>query len=228
MQAAKRFEPDRGFRFATYAMWWIRASIQQYILRSWSLVKLGTTASQRKLFFKLRAAKSRIAALEARLRPDQVALIAQRLGVAEQEVVDMDQRLDGDVSLNTPLRDDGGSGERQDWLVDEGASQEAQLVETEETQIRHTALRDVLRMLSDRERCIFIGRRLVDDPLTLEALAEKCGVSRERVRQIEIRAFQKVQKAMKNCVALASASPVANRPVETQPWLRLAPRPGAG
>ena len=201
MRAVKLFEPDRGFRLATYAAWWIRAAIQQYILRSWSLVKLGTTASQRKLFFKLRAAKRRIAALEPNLRPDQVMAIAQSMGVPEQDVVDMNQRLDGDVSLNAPVRDDGNSGEWQDWLVDDSRSQEAALAETEETDIRHTALREALRVLDDRERSIFVGRRLSEEPITLEAFADRFGVSSERVRQIEIRAFQKVQKAVKRRVA---------------------------
>jgi RNA polymerase sigma-32 factor len=204
MQAVKRFEPDRGFRLATYAIWWIRAAIQQYVLRSWSLVKLGSTSSHRKLFFKLRAAKRQISALEGNLRPDQVTLIAQRMGVTEQDVATMDRRLDGDVSLNSPVGEDGNSGEWQDRLVDESASQEATLLESEETEIRRTALRDVLRVLSDRERSIFISRRLADDPITLEALADKYGVSRERVRQIEFRAFQKVQKAVKTRVALRS------------------------
>jgi RNA polymerase sigma-32 factor len=183
MQAVKGFEPDRGFRLATYAIWWIRAAIQQYILRSWSLVKLGSTSSQRKLFFKLRAAKRQISALEGNLRPDQLTLIAQRIGVTEQDVATMDRRLDGDVSLNSPVGEDGNSGEWQDRLVDESASQEATLLESEETEIRRTALRDVLRVLSDRERSIFISRRLADDPITLEALADKYGVSRERVRR---------------------------------------------
>ena len=204
MSAVKLFEPDKGFRLATYAVWWIRAAIQQYILRSWSLVRLGTTHNQRKLFFKLRTAKSRISALGGSLRPDQVTLIAQRMGVAEQDVVDMDQRLDGDMSLNTPLREGDGAGEWQDWLVDDRASQEATLVESEESDMRRAALREALRLLNDRERGIFVGRRLADDPITLDALADKYGVSRERVRQIEMRAFQKVQDAMKSRVAAAA------------------------
>jgi RNA polymerase sigma-32 factor len=201
MRAIKLFEPDKGFRLATYAAWWIRAAIQQYILRSWSLVKLGTTANQRKLFFGLPAAKSRIAALESNLRPDQVTLIAQSMGVPEQDVVDMNQRLGGDVSLNAPLRDDDRSAEWQDWLVDDSSSQEAALAETEETEIRRTALSGALRVLNDRERSIFVGRRLTDEPITLETFADQYGVSPERVRQIEMRAFQKVQKAVKSRVA---------------------------
>jgi RNA polymerase sigma-32 factor len=204
MQAVKLFEPDKGFRIATYAVWWIRAAIQQYILRSWSLVRLGTTYNQRKLFFKLRTAKSRISALDGSLRPDQVALIAQHMGVTAQDVVDMDQRLDGDMSLNTPLREDDGSGEWQDWLIDDHASQEATLVESEESDMRRAALREALRLLNDRERSIFVGRRLSDQPITLDALAEKHGVSHERVRQIEMRAFQKVQDAVKSRVAAAA------------------------
>ena len=201
MRAIKLFDPEKGFRLATYAAWWIRAAIQQYILRSWSLVKLGTTASQRKLFFKLRAAKSRIAALESNLRPEQVTLIAQSMGVPEQDVVEMNQRLAGDLSLNATARDDDGSAEWQDWLPDEGSSQEAALAESEESDMRHTALREALRVLNDRERSIFVGRRLTDEPITLEAFADHYGVSRERVRQIEMRAFHKVQKAVKSRVA---------------------------
>jgi RNA polymerase sigma-32 factor len=200
MRAVKRFEPDKGFRLATYAIWWIRAQIQEYVLRSWSLVRLGTTANQRKLFFKLRAAKRRISVLEGNLRPDQITLIAQDLGVAEQDVVEMNQRLDGDVSLNSPVREDSGSSERQDWLVDESSNQEATLAESDEFDMRRTALSEALRVLNDRERSIFVERRLSDDPTTLEALAEKYGVTRERVRQIEMRAFEKVQKAVKSRV----------------------------
>ena len=203
MQAVKRFEPDKGFKLATYAMWWIRASIQEYILRSWSLVKLGTTASQKKLFFNLRKAKSKIAALgEGDMRPDQVELIATRLGVAPKEVVDMNRRLGGDASLNAPLRQEG-EGEWQDWLVDESASQESVLVDREESDERHDALKSALRVLNARERRIFEARRLAEDPVTLEQLSTEFGVSRERVRQIEVRAFEKVQAAVKANVALA-------------------------
>jgi RNA polymerase sigma-32 factor len=202
MQAVKRFEPEKGFRLATYAMWWIRAAIQEYILRSWSLVKMGTTANQKKLFFNLRKAKSRINALEeGDLRPDQTKVIAKRLGVTEQDVVDMNRRLSGDASLNAPIRDDGDSGEWQDWLVDDAPSQERILAESEESDNRHKALIEALGVLNDRERRIFEARRLADEPITLEELAAEFGVSRERVRQIEVRAFEKVQKAVKSGVA---------------------------
>jgi RNA polymerase sigma-32 factor len=202
MQAVKRFEPDKGFRLATYAMWWIKAAIQEYILRSWSLVKMGTTANQKKLFFNLRKAKSKISALEeGDLRPDQVKVIARRLGVTEQDVVDMNRRLGGDVSLNAPIRDDGDSGEWQDWLVDDVSNQETRLAESEESDNRKKALSEALSVLNDRERRIFQARRLADDPITLEELASEFGVSRERVRQIEVRAFEKVQRAVKNRVA---------------------------
>ncbi|MCB4771974.1 RNA polymerase sigma factor RpoH [Ancylobacter sp. Lp-2] len=198
MQAVKRFEPDKGFRLATYAMWWIKASIQEYILRSWSLVKMGTTAAQKKLFFNLRKAKSQISALEeGDLRPDQVAQIATKLGVTEQDVVEMNRRLGGDSSLNAPLRGDvEGGGEWQDWLADDRDSQETLLAETEEFDNRRNALSGALSVLNDRERRIFEARRLSDDPMTLEDLATEFGVSRERVRQIEVRAFEKVQKAV--------------------------------
>ena len=203
MQAVRRFEPDKGFKLATYAMWWIRASIQEYVLRSWSLVKMGTTASQKKLFFNLRKAKSRISALdEGDLRDDQVALIAQRLGVAKQEVIDMTRRLGGDASLNAPLREEG-EGEWQDWLVDDTINQEAALVDREESSTRMGALRQALTVLNPRERRIFEARRLADDPITLEELSTEFGVSRERVRQIEVRAFEKVQAAVKAGVARA-------------------------
>jgi RNA polymerase sigma-32 factor len=202
MQAVKRFEPEKGFRLATYAMWWIKAAIQEYILRSWSLVKMGTTANQKKLFFNLRKAKSKISALdEGDLRPDQVSLIAKRLGVTEQDVVDMNRRLGGDASLNAPIREEGDSGEWQDWLVDESPSQERLLAESEEKENRHEALIGALDVLNERERRIFEARRLADDPITLEDLASEFGVSRERVRQIEVRAFEKVQKAVKNRMA---------------------------
>lgn len=202
MQAVKRFDPDRGFRLATYAMWWIRAAIQEYILRSWSLVKMGTTANQKKLFFNLRKAKSQISALdEGDLRPDQVQTIATRLGVTAEDVISMNRRLGGDASLNAPLREEGDSGEWQDWLVDDSTSQETRLVESEELDNRRSALHDALDVLNDRERRIFEARRLSDDPLTLEELSEEFGVSRERVRQIEVRAFEKVQKAVRQGVA---------------------------
>jgi RNA polymerase sigma-32 factor len=202
MQAVKRFEPEKGFRLATYAMWWIKAAIQEYILRSWSLVKMGTTANQKKLFFNLRKAKSRISALEeGDLRPDQVKIIARRLGVTEQDVIDMNRRLGGDASLNAPIREEGDSGEWQDWLVDDHESQEQVLAESEELDTRRKALSEALSVLNDRERRIFEARRLTDEPVTLEELAEEFGVSRERVRQIEVRAFEKVQKAVRNRVA---------------------------
>ncbi|MBJ6128051.1 RNA polymerase sigma factor RpoH [Microvirga splendida] len=199
MQAVKRFEPDKGFRLATYAMWWIKAAIQEYILRSWSLVKMGTTANQKKLFFNLRKAKGRISAFEeGDLHPDNVKQIATQLGVTEQDVVDMNRRLGGDTSLNAPLRDEGeGGGEWQDWLVDQGQSQEQVLVEEEEGQNRLKALRNALSVLNPRERRIFEARRLSDDPITLEELSTEFGVSRERVRQIEVRAFEKIQEAVK-------------------------------
>jgi RNA polymerase sigma-32 factor len=211
MQAVKRFEPDKGFRLATYAMWWIRASIQEYILRSWSLVKMGTTANQKKLFFNLRKAKSQISALEeGDLRPDQVKIIATRLGVSEQEVVEMNRRLGGDASLNAPIRQEG-EGEWQDWLVDDSTNQEANLVEQEENGNRLSALRQALSVLNERERRIFEARRLSDDPVTLEELSGEFGISRERVRQIEVRAFEKVQAAVKAGLARieAGAAPAA-------------------
>jgi len=182
MQAVKRFEPDKGFRLATYAMWWIRASIQEYILRSWSLVKMGTTASQKKLFFNLRKAKSQISALEeGDLRPDQVDIIATRLGVSKQDVIDMNRRMSGDASLNAPLREEG-EGEWQDWLVDQSSSQEAVLADREEASNRLGALQNALTVLNPRERRIFEARRLADDPITLEDLSDEFDISRERVR----------------------------------------------
>jgi len=207
MQAVKRFEPDKGFRLATYAMWWIRASIQEYILRSWSLVKMGTTASQKKLFFNLRRAKSQISALEdGDMRPDQVKVIAHRLGVSEQDVIDMNRRMSGDASLNTPLREES-EGEWQDWLVDDGASQENTLADREESNNRLDALHNALGVLNPRERRIFEARRLADDPMTLEALSDEFGISRERVRQIEVRAFEKIQSAVKTGVAKTESLP---------------------
>jgi RNA polymerase sigma-32 factor len=210
MQAVKRFEPEKGFRLATYAMWWIKAAIQEYILRSWSLVKMGTTANQKKLFFNLRKAKSKISALEeGDMRPDQVKLIAKRLGVTEQDVIDMNRRLGGDASLNAPIREEGDSGEWMDWLMDDSPSQERILADNEEKDNRHEALIGALDVLNDRERRIFEARRLADDPVTLEDLAGEFGVSRERVRQIEVRAFEKVQKAVKNRVAAMEKPPEA-------------------
>jgi len=213
MQAVKRFEPEKGFRLATYAMWWIRASIQEYILRSWSLVKMGTTAAQKKLFFNLRKAKSQISALEeGDLRPDQVQQIATKLGVTEQDVVDMNRRLSGDASLNAPIREDSEGGEWQDWLVDERLDQEEQLAETQQLDNRRAALSGALSVLNERERRIFEARRLTDDPMTLEDLAAEFGVSRERVRQIEVRAFEKVQKAVMDRVRQIEAPKDTTRP----------------
>jgi RNA polymerase sigma-32 factor len=207
MQALNRFEPEKGFRFATYAMWWIRACIQDYILRSWSLVKIGTTTNQKKLFFKLRSAKSKIAALESGdLHPDQVALIAKNLDVTSQDVVDMNRRLGGDKSINAPMHNDGETGEWQDRLVDQSPSPEAIVVEQDEKDRRLKALVAAIDVLNDRERRIFEARRLVDEPLTLEDLAAKFNVSRERIRQIEARAFEKVRRAAKN---LALQAPTA-------------------
>ena len=214
MQAVKRFEPDKGFRLATYAMWWIRASIQEYILRSWSLVKMGTTASQKKLFFNLRKAKSQISALEeGDLRPDQVEIISTKLGVSKQDVIDMNRRMSGDASLNAPLREEG-EGEWQDWLVDGSASQENLLVDREESDNRHGVLHSALGVLNERERRIFEARRLADDPITLENLSDEFNISRERVRQIEVRAFEKVQAAVKTGMAkLEAPVPVLPRHV---------------
>ncbi len=206
MQAVKRFEPDKGFRLATYAMWWIRASIQEYILRSWSLVKLGTTANQKKLFFNLRKAKSQISAFEeGDLKPENAAAIATKLGVSQQEVVEMNRRLSGDASLNAPLREEG-DGEWQDWLVDDSADQESILAESEETANRRAALNQALGVLNPRERRIFEARRLADDPMTLEDLSTEFGISRERVRQIEVRAFEKVQQTAREGVARVEAA----------------------
>jgi len=208
MQAVKKFDPDRGFRLATYAMWWIRASIQEYILRSWSLVKMGTTAAQKKLFFNLRKLKGQMQAIEeGDLTPEQVTKIATRLGVPEEEVVNMNRRLAGpDSSLNAPVKAEGDM-EWQDWLVDDTPNQEARLGDSQELGQRKNMLAAALKQLTDRERHIIVERRLVDEPKTLEDLSSKYGISRERVRQIEVRAFDKLQKAMKNMVVEAAARP---------------------
>jgi RNA polymerase sigma-32 factor len=206
MQAVKRFDPDRGFRLATYAMWWIRASIQEYILRSWSLVKVGTTAAQKKLFFNLRRAKSQLQALEdGDLKPEHVKAISKKLGVSEDDVVSMNRRLGGDASLNAPVRADMEAGEWQDWLVDDTPDQEERLVESEEASRRKSFLFTALDTLNDRERRIFEARRLAESPSTLEDLSAEFGVSRERIRQIEVRAFEKVQKAVRNAARTADA-----------------------
>ncbi len=201
MQAVKRFDPEKGFRLATYAMWWIRASIQEYVLRSWSLVKMGTTAAQKKLFFNLRKIKGQIEAIEeGDLTPDHVEEIARRLGVSEDEVVNMNRRLTAqDSSLNAPLREDSES-EWQDMLVDEGMDQESRLAEDDEMTLRRDLLVQAMDVLNDREKHILTERRLKDDPSTLEDLSQVYDISRERVRQIEVRAFEKLQKAMKNAM----------------------------
>ena len=201
MQAVKRFDPERGFRLATYAMWWIRASIQEFILRSWSLVKIGTTSDQKKLFFNLRKAKNKINAIEeGDLTPEHVAKLADQLGVSETELVNMNRRLSGpDSSLNAPLRIDGDA-EWQDWLPDDTIDQETRLAESEEVDERRALLNAALGELPEREREIIRARRLQDDPATLEELSHKFGISRERVRQIEVRAFDRLQKSMKNAL----------------------------
>jgi RNA polymerase sigma-32 factor len=203
MQAVKRFEPDKGFRLATYATWWIKAAIQEYILRSWSLVRMGTTANQKKMFFNLRKVKTKISVLdEGDMRPDQVQIIARRLGATQTDVICMNRRLGGDVSLNAPIREDGHSSEWQDWLVDDISDQETRMAESEESDNRRRALGEALSALNDRERRIFEARRLAEEPITLKELADEFGVSRERVRQIGVCAFEKVQKSVKNRVAV--------------------------
>ncbi len=216
MQAVKKFEPERGFRLATYAMWWIKASIQEYILRSWSLVKMGTTANQKRLFFNLRKVKGKIQALDdGDLKPEQIAEIATRLNVSEEEVVSMNRRLSGDASLNAPIRaTEGESGEWQDWLVDDSESQEEMLIEQDELENRRKMLAGAMSVLNDRERRIFEARRLAEEPLTLEELSGEFDISRERVRQIEVRAFEKVQDAVK---AEAKRQLQALRTIEAQP-----------
>ncbi|MGF1620370.1 MAG: RNA polymerase sigma factor RpoH [Rhodomicrobiaceae bacterium] len=209
MQAVKRFDPEKGFRLATYAMWWIKAAIQEYILRSWSLVKMGTTASQKKLFFNLRKLKGQMQAFEdGDLRPDQVKAIATKLDVSEDDVISMNRRLGGDSSLNAPLRADAeGGGEWQDWLVDTEQDQETILVDRQEMDNRRSYLTDAMDALTPREKRIFEARRLSEDPLTLEELSSEFGVSRERIRQIEVRAFEKVQKAVTKAAEAAEAHP---------------------
>jgi RNA polymerase sigma-32 factor len=207
MQALNRFDPERGFRFATYAIWWIKASIQDYVLRSWSLVKIGTTANQKKLFFKLRSAQRKISAFErGDLHPDQVRSIANSLNVTEQDVVDMNRRLRGDASLNAPVQDDGEADEWQSYLVDQSPSPEAIVAEQDEKDCQHKALAGAIDVLNDRERRIFEARHLAEEPLTLEDLALEFNVSRERIRQIDTRAFEKVRKATKKLVAEAQAT----------------------
>jgi RNA polymerase sigma-32 factor len=204
MQAVKKFEPERGFRLATYAMWWIKASIQEYVLRSWSLVKMGTTANQKRLFFNLRKLKGKLRALdEGDLKPEHVTEIATKLNVSEAEVTSMNQRLSGDASLNSPIRaGEGESGEWQDWLVDDHDSQETILIEQDELDSRRSMLQKAMSSLNERERRIFQARRLAEDPMTLEELSAEFDISRERVRQIEVRAFEKVQEAVQAAAKL--------------------------
>jgi RNA polymerase sigma-32 factor len=212
MQAVKRFDADRGFRLATYAMWWIRAAIQEYILHSWSLVKMGTTAAQKKLFFNLRKLKGQLQAIdEGDLAPEVVTKIAETLDVPESDVISMNRRLASpDHSLNAPLRVDG-DGEWQDWLVDESSSQEHELAEREELEKRRELLARAMETLNDRERHILTERRLKDSPTTLEDLSQEYGISRERVRQIEVRAFEKLQKAIRNAAIEERLAPAADR-----------------
>ena len=199
MHAVKRFEPEKGFRLATYAMWWIRAAIQEYVLRSWSLVKIGTTAAQKRLFFNLRKIKGQIAALDdGNLHPDQIKQIATTLHVTESDVVSMNQRLTGDASLNAPMRADEGASEWQDWLVDDSPDQETTLGDSEEYEERMGLLANAMGDLNEREKAIFQARRLQENPATLEELAQQYSVSRERIRQIEVRAFEKVQEAVQH------------------------------
>jgi RNA polymerase sigma-32 factor len=209
MQAVKRFEPDKGFRLATYAMWWIRASIQEYILRSWSLVKMGTTAAQKKLFFNLRRTKGQLQALEeGDLKPENVKAIAIKLGVPEVDVISMNRRLSGDSSLNAPVRADAdqGGGEWQDWLVDDTPNQEQTYSDNEELGQRKAYLTTALASLNERERRIFQARRLAEDPVTLEDLSAEFNISRERVRQIEVRAFEKVQLAVQAAARVSTTA----------------------
>jgi RNA polymerase sigma-32 factor len=207
MHAVKRFEPDKGFRLATYAMWWIRAAIQEYVLRTWSLVKIGTTAAQKRLFFNLRKVKGQIAALDdGNLHPDQIKQIATTLHVTEADVVSMNQRLTGDASLNAPMRADEGSSEWQDWLVDDTPDQETTLGNSEEYKERMGLLANAMGDLNDREKAIFQARRLKEEPATLEELAQEYNVSRERIRQIEVRAFEKVQEAVQNAARAKARS----------------------
>ncbi len=207
MQAVKKFDPERGFRLATYAMWWIKASIQEYILRSWSLVKMGTTANQKRLFFNLRRLKSKIQALdEGDLKPEHVSEIATKLNVSEEEVISMNRRLSGDASLNAPIKaSEGDSGQWQDWLVDDHDNQEEILIEQDELESRRALLANAMSVVNERERRIFEARRLSEDPVTLEDLSTEFDISRERVRQIEVRAFEKVQDAVRKA-ALERAS----------------------
>jgi len=209
MQAVKRFEPDKGFRLATYAMWWIRASIQEYILRTWSLVKMGTTASQKKLFFNLRKIKGQLKALEeGDLHPDNVKKISTRLGVPEEDVISMNRRLSGDSSLNAPVRSDSEGGEWMDWLVDDSEDQETMLGKSQELERRRDFLKKAMKGLNEREKRIFTARRLSEDTITLKDLSTEFGVSRERIRQIEVRAFEKVQKSVHKAAAQAEPQPV--------------------